>query len=99
MVFNPSPMLHLNKSADRATGFSSSSLSYSPKEVVSQNGVQGATNVLILHRVSLLAIANSTQRLFNPHEIAQLMIRYYGLMAKMRYFPSSFTKYPPHSPN
>jgi hypothetical protein len=36
----PSPMLYLNKSAGRATGFSASSLSYSPKEMVSKNGVQ-----------------------------------------------------------
>jgi hypothetical protein len=50
------------------------------------------------HSVSPSAIANSTQELFNPHEIAELMTRYYELLAKMRYFPSSFIKYPPHSP-
>jgi hypothetical protein len=35
---------------------------------------------------------------FNPHEIADLIGRYYQLFAKMRYIPESAIKYPPHSP-
>jgi hypothetical protein len=35
---------------------------------------------------------------FNPHEIVNLMTRYYQLLSKMRYFPESYIKYAPHDP-
>ena len=35
---------------------------------------------------------------FNPHEIVDLMTRYYQLLASMRYFPASSIKYAPHDP-
>jgi hypothetical protein len=35
---------------------------------------------------------------FDPHEIASLLGNYYHLLARMRYFPHSVIKHPPHNP-
>ncbi|KAG0652311.1 hypothetical protein D0Z07_1209 [Hyphodiscus hymeniophilus] len=35
---------------------------------------------------------------YDPTEIVHLIRDYYELLARLRYFPSSFIKYPPHSP-
>ncbi|KAM3075137.1 hypothetical protein ACMFMG_007406 [Clarireedia jacksonii] len=35
---------------------------------------------------------------YNQEEIVSLITRYYELLAKMRYFPKSYIKYPPHEP-
>ncbi|PQE05804.1 centromere kinetochore component CENP-T domain-containing protein [Rutstroemia sp. NJR-2017a BVV2] len=36
--------------------------------------------------------------IYNQEEIVSLITRYYELLAKMRYFPESCIKYPPHNP-
>lgn len=43
-------------------------------------------------------IRSSANAPFNPHEIVDLMTRYYQLLANMRYFPVSSIKYAPHDP-
>ncbi|KAE9376026.1 hypothetical protein N431DRAFT_371044 [Stipitochalara longipes BDJ] len=40
----------------------------------------------------------SANSAFNPHEIVDLMSRYYQLLSRMRYFPESYIKYAPHDP-
>ncbi len=75
-----------------------SRLSYSSNDLVSHHGEQPAANVPRPHTVSPSAMASPAQGSFNPRDIAALMARYYELLARMRYFPSSAIKYPPHSP-
>ena len=67
----------------------------------------GEENDLIFHfmdpitaAISHLTIssANQTNANFDPHEIASLVGNYYHLLARMRYFPHSFIKHPPHNP-
>jgi hypothetical protein len=41
---------------------------------------------------------SSTKAAFNPHEIVDLLTKYYQLLSKMRYFPESCIKYAPHEP-
>jgi hypothetical protein len=36
--------------------------------------------------------------IYNQEETVSLISRYYELLAKMRYFPESYIKYPPHNP-
>lgn len=36
--------------------------------------------------------------IYNQEEIVSLISRYYELLAKMRYFPKEYIKYPPHEP-
>jgi hypothetical protein len=40
----------------------------------------------------------STNTPINPNDIVDLMSRYYQLLSRMRYFPESRIKYPPHDP-
>ena len=42
--------------------------------------------------------ATSASTSYDPTEIVPLMTKYYELLARMRYFPSSSIKYPPHFP-
>jgi hypothetical protein len=40
----------------------------------------------------------STNVTFHPHEIVDLMTKYYQLLSSMRYFPDSIIRYAPHDP-
>jgi hypothetical protein len=45
-----------------------------------------------------ISLGNQTNANFDPHEIASLLGNYYHLLARMRYFPHSIIKHPPHNP-